>query len=99
MTSRLMAGISGVRGIVGEGLTPEVVHRYAGAFAAAEWLDGERPWTVDAALRAVRAAGSRLRPRLEEAFRLPMVPPKAETRERLAQVLAEVGLRPAAAKR
>jgi 4-hydroxy-tetrahydrodipicolinate synthase len=35
---------------------------------------------------------------LEEAFRLPMVPPKAETRERLAQVLAEVGLRPAAAK-
>jgi 4-hydroxy-tetrahydrodipicolinate synthase len=36
---------------------------------------------------------------LEEAFRLPMVPPKPETRERLAQVLAEVGLRPAAAKR
>jgi 4-hydroxy-tetrahydrodipicolinate synthase len=36
---------------------------------------------------------------LEEAFRLPMVPPKPETRERLAQVLAEVGLRPAAARR
>jgi 4-hydroxy-tetrahydrodipicolinate synthase len=36
---------------------------------------------------------------LEETFRLPMVPPKPETRERLAQVLAEVGLRPAAARR
>ncbi len=36
---------------------------------------------------------------LAEAFRLRMVPPKPETRERLAQVLAEVGLRPAAAKR
>jgi 4-hydroxy-tetrahydrodipicolinate synthase len=36
---------------------------------------------------------------LEETFRLPMVPPMPETRERLAQVLAEVGLRPAAAKR
>jgi 4-hydroxy-tetrahydrodipicolinate synthase len=35
---------------------------------------------------------------LEEVFRLPMVPPKPETRERLAEVLAEVGLRPAAAK-
>jgi 4-hydroxy-tetrahydrodipicolinate synthase len=36
---------------------------------------------------------------LEEAFRLPMVPAKPETRERLAQVLAEVGLRPAAPSR
>ncbi|MEE8217696.1 MAG: 4-hydroxy-tetrahydrodipicolinate synthase [Vicinamibacteria bacterium] len=36
---------------------------------------------------------------LEETFRLPMVPPKPETRERLAQVLDEVGLRPASAKR
>ena len=36
---------------------------------------------------------------LEEAFRLPMVPPKPETRERLAQVLAGLGLRPAATKR
>ena len=31
---------------------------------------------------------------LEEAFRLPMVPPKPETRERLARVLAELGLQP-----
>jgi 4-hydroxy-tetrahydrodipicolinate synthase len=30
---------------------------------------------------------------LEEVFRLPMVPPKPETRERLARVLAELGLR------
>jgi 4-hydroxy-tetrahydrodipicolinate synthase len=29
---------------------------------------------------------------LEETFRLPMVPPKPETRERLARVLAELGL-------
>ena len=36
---------------------------------------------------------------LEEAFRLPMVPAKPETRERLAKVLAEVGLLPAAARR
>jgi 4-hydroxy-tetrahydrodipicolinate synthase len=35
---------------------------------------------------------------LEEAFRLPMVPAKAETRERLARVLAELGLRPEGAK-
>ena len=31
---------------------------------------------------------------LEEAFRLPMVPPKPETRARLARVLAELGLGP-----
>lgn len=36
---------------------------------------------------------------LEETFRLPMVPPKAETRERLEHVLAEVGLLPASAQR
>ena len=35
---------------------------------------------------------------LEEAFRLPMVPPKSETRERMAHVLAELGLRPEGAK-
>ena len=36
---------------------------------------------------------------LEETYRLPMVPPRAETRERISQVLAEVGLLPAGAKR
>jgi 4-hydroxy-tetrahydrodipicolinate synthase len=36
---------------------------------------------------------------LEETFRLPMVPPKSETRERLGHVLAEVGLLPVSAKR
>jgi 4-hydroxy-tetrahydrodipicolinate synthase len=35
---------------------------------------------------------------LEEAFRLPMVPPKPETRERLSRVLAELGLRPEGAR-
>ena len=32
MTDTLMAGVSGVRGVVGTGLTPEVVARYAAAF-------------------------------------------------------------------
>jgi 4-hydroxy-tetrahydrodipicolinate synthase len=36
---------------------------------------------------------------LEETFRLPMVPPRPDTRERLAHVLAEVGLLPVSAKR
>ena len=36
---------------------------------------------------------------LEEAFRLPMVPPKPETRERMAHVLAELGLGPEGATR
>lgn len=36
---------------------------------------------------------------LEENFRLPMVPPRDETRQRLGQVLAEVGLLPAGVKR
>jgi 4-hydroxy-tetrahydrodipicolinate synthase len=36
---------------------------------------------------------------LEESFRLPMVPPKAETRERLATVLADLGVLPAGARR
>jgi 4-hydroxy-tetrahydrodipicolinate synthase len=36
---------------------------------------------------------------LEETFRLPMVPPKPETRERMAHVLAELGLRPGEATR
>ena len=36
---------------------------------------------------------------LEETFRLPMVPPTSETRERLGHVLAEVGLLPVGAKR
>jgi 4-hydroxy-tetrahydrodipicolinate synthase len=34
---------------------------------------------------------------LEETYRLPMVPPRAETRQKLARVLALVGLAPAAA--
>ncbi len=33
MSSKFMAGVSGVRGVVGESLTPEVILRYAGAFA------------------------------------------------------------------
>ncbi len=33
MASKLMAGVSGVRGVVGETLTPEVILRYAAAFA------------------------------------------------------------------
>ena len=36
---------------------------------------------------------------LEENYRLPMVPPRAETRERLARVLAGVGLVPAGARK
>jgi 4-hydroxy-tetrahydrodipicolinate synthase len=36
---------------------------------------------------------------LEESFRLPMVPPKPETRERLAAVLGDLGLMPAGARR
>jgi 4-hydroxy-tetrahydrodipicolinate synthase len=36
---------------------------------------------------------------LEESYRLPMVPPRAETRERLARVLAACGLVPAEARR
>ena len=36
---------------------------------------------------------------LEESFRLPMVPPKPETRERLAGVLGELGILPAGARR
>ena len=35
---------------------------------------------------------------LEENYRLPMVPPRAETRERLRRVLAEVGALPAEAR-
>jgi 4-hydroxy-tetrahydrodipicolinate synthase len=35
---------------------------------------------------------------LEESYRLPMVPPRPETREKLARVLAAVGLVPAAAR-
>ena len=35
---------------------------------------------------------------LEESFRLPMVPPKPETRERLAGVLGDLGLLPAGAR-
>jgi 4-hydroxy-tetrahydrodipicolinate synthase len=36
---------------------------------------------------------------LEESFRLPMVPPKPETRDRLAVVLGDLGLMPAGARR
>jgi 4-hydroxy-tetrahydrodipicolinate synthase len=36
---------------------------------------------------------------LEESFRLPMVPPRPETRERLATALAELGVLPAGARR
>jgi dihydrodipicolinate synthase/N-acetylneuraminate lyase len=36
---------------------------------------------------------------LEETYRLPMVPPRAETREKLARVLAGAGLVPAGARR
>ncbi len=36
---------------------------------------------------------------LEESFRLPMVPPKPETRDRLAAVLGDLGLLPAGARR
>jgi len=35
---------------------------------------------------------------LEESYRLPMVPPRAETREKLRRVLAAVGLVPAGAR-
>jgi dihydrodipicolinate synthase/N-acetylneuraminate lyase len=35
---------------------------------------------------------------LEESYRLPMVPPRAETREKLARVLAAVALVPAGAR-
>jgi len=34
VAEKLMAGVSGVRGVVGEGLTPPVLLRYAAAFAA-----------------------------------------------------------------
>ena len=33
MAAKLMTGVSGVRGVVGEGLTPEILLRYAAAFA------------------------------------------------------------------
>ena len=33
MNKKLMTGVSGVRGIVGEGITPEVVQRYSAVFA------------------------------------------------------------------
>jgi 4-hydroxy-tetrahydrodipicolinate synthase len=36
---------------------------------------------------------------LEESFRLPMVPPRPETRDRLAAVLGDLGLMPAGARR
>jgi hypothetical protein len=36
---------------------------------------------------------------LGESFRLPMVSPRPETRERLATVLAELGVLPAGARR
>ncbi|MCG6923992.1 MAG: 4-hydroxy-tetrahydrodipicolinate synthase [Acidobacteria bacterium] len=36
---------------------------------------------------------------LEESFRLPMVPPKPETRQQLAEVLGDLGLLPAGARR
>jgi 4-hydroxy-tetrahydrodipicolinate synthase len=36
---------------------------------------------------------------LEESFRLPMVPPKPETRQSLAEVLGDLGLLPAGARR
>jgi len=40
--SPLMLGVSGLRGIVGESLTPEVVVRYAGAFGT--WLHEREGW-------------------------------------------------------
>jgi 4-hydroxy-tetrahydrodipicolinate synthase len=36
---------------------------------------------------------------LEEAYRLPMVPPREESREKIARVLAAVGLAPSEARR
>lgn len=39
----LMLGVSGCRGIFGDGLTPEVVARFAGSFAG--WLSTTRPGT------------------------------------------------------
>jgi 4-hydroxy-tetrahydrodipicolinate synthase len=36
---------------------------------------------------------------LEESFRLPLVPPRPETRDRLAAVLGELGLMPAGGRR
>src|SRR5437762_2944162 len=45
MTDTLMVGVSGVRGIVGKDLTPEVVTRWArafGTFARAGTRDGKR---------------------------------------------------------
>ena len=41
MTDTLMVGVSGIRGIVGTDLTPEIVARYAAAFGT--WAkDGKR---------------------------------------------------------
>jgi phosphomannomutase len=44
MTDTLMVGVSGVRGIVGEDLTPEIVTRWAAAFGV--WAQRRRPRVV-----------------------------------------------------
>ena len=42
-TAPLMVGVSGLRGIVGKSLTPEVAARYAGAVGAfaSDWIEGK----------------------------------------------------------
>ena len=39
-TSKLMVSVSGVRGRVGDGLTPEVIAHFAAAFGAYVWRNG-----------------------------------------------------------
>lgn len=52
----LILGVSGLRGIVGESLTPEVAARYAGAFGA--WLKAKWGWAEEVVVaRDGRAGG------------------------------------------
>lgn len=51
----LMIGVSGLRGIVGESLTPEVAMRFAGAFGA--WLQGRDTGAKAVVARDGRAGG------------------------------------------
>ena len=52
MTSPLMISVAGVRGIVGESLTPPVLARFAAAFARGL---GDRARSWSAATRGARA--------------------------------------------
>src|SRR5438309_1146726 len=62
MTDTLMVGVSGVRGIVGKDLTPEVVTRWARAFGTWVLEDGKRErgkgnWSAVVVGRDARASG------------------------------------------